>query len=138
MPRLAIIGLGLIGGSVGLAVKRAKLSELEVVGYDIERGVGGRARKLAAIDTEARSLAGAAEGAAIVMIATPILQARAVLEEIAPALGEGAVVTDTASTKREILRWAEELLHGHGSFIGGHPVAGKEQQGEAGADAAWM
>jgi prephenate dehydrogenase len=136
MPRLAIIGLGLIGGSLGLALKRAQLENLEVVGCDTEWGVAARARKLGAIDREARSAAEAAEGAAVVVVATPILQIRKVLEEIAPALGEGAVVTDTASTKREVLRWAEELLPPEVSFVGGHPIAGKETPGLDAADAS--
>ena len=136
MPRLAIIGLGLIGGSLGLALKRAQLEGLEVVGRDTEYGVAARARRLGAIDREARSAAEAAEGAAVVVVATPILQVRKVLEEIAPALGEGAVVTDTASTKREVLRWAEELLPPEVSFVGGHPIAGKETPGLDAADAS--
>ena len=136
MPRLVIIGLGLIGGSLGLALKRAQLEELEIVGHDAERGIAGRARKLGAIDREARQAASAVEGAALVIIATPILQVAKVLEEIAPALGEGTVVTDTASTKREVLRWAGELLPEEVAFVGGHPIAGKEQSGLDAADAS--
>jgi prephenate dehydrogenase len=136
MPRLAIIGLGLIGGSLGLALKRAQAKGLEIVGHDAEWGVNGRARKLGAIDHEARHPAEAVEGAAVIVIATPILQVTKVLEEIAPALGEGAVVTDTASTKREVVRWAEERLPAEVSFVGGHPIAGKEQSGLDAADAS--
>ncbi len=136
MPRVAIIGLGLIGGSIGLALKRADLPDLEIVGHDAEFGVNGRARKLGAIDKEARHPAQAAEGAALVIIATPILQVRPALEAIAPALGEGAVVTDTASTKSDVMRWAAELLPDDVSFIGGHPIAGKEMPGIDAADAA--
>ena len=136
MPRLAIIGLGLIGGSLGLALKRAQLKGLEIVGHDAEWGVNGRARKLGAIDREARHVAAAVEGAALVVIATPILHVRTVLEAMAPALSEGAVVTDTASTKRDVIRWAQELLPEGVSFVGGHPIAGKEQSGLAAADAA--
>ena len=136
MPRIAIIGLGLIGGSLGLALKRADLKELEIVGQDAEWGVNGRARKLGAIDKDARHPAAAVEGAALVVIATPILQMRQVLEQIAPELAEGAVVTDTGSTKRDVIRWADELLPDGVSFVGGHPIAGKEQTGLDGADEA--
>ena len=136
MPRLAIIGLGLIGGSLGLALKRAQLEGLEIVGHDAAWGVSGHARKLGAIDHDARNVAAAAEGAAVIVIATPILHVSQVLEELAPALGEGAVVTDTASTKREVLRWADEQLPEGASFVGGHPIAGKEQSGLDAADAA--
>jgi prephenate dehydrogenase len=136
MTRIAIIGLGLIGGSLGLALKRAAVAGLEIAGHDAEWGVNGRARKLGAIDTEARHPAEAVEGAALVVIATPILQVKPVLEQIAPELSEGAVVTDTASTKRDVLRWAEELLPEHVHFVGGHPVAGKETSGVDAAEAS--
>ena len=135
MPRLAIIGLGLIGASLGLAVKRAALESLEVVGHDVEFGVNGKARKLGAIDREARHPAQAVEGAALVVVAVPVLQMRTVFEQIAPALAEGAVVTDTASTKRDVLRWAAELLPDTVEFVGGHPIAGKETSGVEAADA---
>ncbi len=136
MPRLAIIGLGLIGGSLGLALKRAKLKDLEIVGFDLEWGVGSNARRKGVIDVEARSLAEVAEGAAVVVVATPISQMRRVFEEITASLGEGAVVTDTASTKLDVLRWARELLPEHVSFVGGHPIAGKETSGLDAADAS--
>jgi prephenate dehydrogenase len=135
LSRFAIIGLGLIGGSLGLALKRAELKDLEIVGHDAEWGRNGRARKLGAIDREARTAAQAVEGAAVVVIAAPILSMRDVFEQIAPALGDGAVVTDTASTKRDVVRWAQELLPEEVSFVGGHPIAGKETSGIDAADA---
>lgn len=135
MPRLAIIGLGLIGGSIGLALKRAGLSALEVVGHDLEFGVNGKARKAGAIDVEARHPAEAVERAAAVVLATPILQIPDILQQIAPALGDGAVVTDTASTKGQVMRWADDALPDGVSFVGGHPIAGKELGGLANADA---
>ena len=136
MPRLAIVGLGLIGGSLALALKRAALKDLEVVGFDLEYGTGGRARRSGVIDVESRSLAGVADGAAVIVVATPISEIRRVFEEIAPNLADGAVVTDTASTKRDVLRWAQELLPEGVSFVGGHPIAGKETSGLDAADAS--
>jgi prephenate dehydrogenase len=136
MPRLAIVGLGLIGGSLGLALKRADLKNLEIVGFDLEWGVGGQARRKGVIDVESRSLAGVGEGAAIVVIATPISEIKRVFEEIGPGLADGAVVTDTASTKGEVMRWAKELLPGRVNFVGGHPIAGKEKAGLDEADAS--
>ena len=133
--RIAIIGLGLIGGSLGLAVKGARLDNLEVVGYDGEWGVGPKAQRLGAIDRATRDARSAARDAALVVIATPVLAIREVMEEIAPALREGCVVTDTGSTKAEVLRWAGEVLPGHVDFVGGHPLAGKEQSGIQAADA---
>ncbi|MCI0777926.1 MAG: prephenate dehydrogenase/arogenate dehydrogenase family protein [Chloroflexi bacterium] len=136
MPRVAIIGLGLIGGSIGLALKRSKLPDLEIVGHDAEYGVNKDARKLGAIDKEARHPAEAAEGSALIVIATPILQVKPALEAIAPALASGAVVTDTASTKRDVMSWAADCLPKDVSFVGGHPIAGKETSGIKAAEAS--
>lgn len=133
--RIAIIGLGLIGGSLGLAIKAARPERIQVVGYDREWGVSPKAQRLGAIDKVARDVRSAASDAALVIIATPILAIRQVMEEVAPVLGEGCVVTDTGSTKAEVLRWAGEILPEHVEFVGGHPLAGKEQSGVQAADA---
>ena len=133
--RITIIGLGLIGGSLGLALKAAGLPDVEVVGHDRERGAESKARKMGAIDTAEHNLPRAVEGAGMVIIATPILAVREVLEQIAPDLREGAVVTDTASTKERVLEWAAQLLPPHVSFVGGHPMAGKETPGIDNAEA---
>ena len=135
MQRIAIIGLGLIGGSLGLAIKGARLEKVEVVGYDREWGVSPRAKRLGAIDRVAREPRSAASEAALVVIATPISAIREVMEEVAPVLMEGCVVTDTGSTKADVMRWAEETLPEHVHFVGGHPMAGKEQSGIQAADA---
>lgn len=71
----------------------------------------------------------------MVIIATPVLAVREVMQEIGGELGAGAVVTDTASTKAQVLRWAEELLPAGVSFVGGHPMAGKETTGIEHAEA---
>jgi len=133
--RITIIGLGLIGGSLGLALKAARLADVEVVGHDRERGAEAKARKMGAIDTAEHNLPRAVEGAGMVIIATPILAVREVLEQIAPDLREGCVVTDTASTKERVLEWAAGLMPPKVSFVGGHPMAGKETQGIDNAEA---
>jgi len=126
---MAIIGLGLMGGSLGLALRGAKIPGLEVVGYDVEPEVRGKARRLGAVDREASSPAEAVRGAGLVVLATPIMALPQVMEDIAPHLAEGAVVTDTASTKAVVMEWARRLLPQGVSFVGGHPMAGKETQG---------
>ena len=115
---------------------RAQLQGLDVAGFDREWGHTARARKVGAIDIEARHPADAVAGAAVIVVATPISQVRTAFEAIAQGLGEGAVVTDTASTKREVVRWASELLPEGVSFVGGHPMAGKEVSGLEAADAS--
>lgn len=121
---------------MGLALKRAGLEGLRIVGYEKEWGVGGKAVKAGAIDRSARDVASAVRDASMVVIATPILGIRAVMEEMAPELPEGCVVTDTGSTKTDVLAWAEELLPEHAHFVGGHPMAGKEKSGLAATEAS--
>jgi len=125
MERIAIIGTGLIGASIGLGLRDAKLSDVQVVGYDESGEALAQARKRGAIAVGERTLADAVRSARIVIVATPALAARSVLQEIAPLLDEGAIVTDTLSTKAEILRWAGEILPESVNYVGGHPMAGK-------------
>jgi len=133
--RITIIGLGLIGGSLGLALKAKGLDSLEIVGHDRDRAVEGRAAKLGAIDRGEHNLPRAVEQAQLVIIATPILAIREVMEQIAPYLPKGCVVTDTGSTKAQVMQWAEDLLPPNVHFVGGHPMAGKEKQGIEQAEA---
>ncbi len=134
--RAVIIGLGLIGGSIGLRLKAAELPGLEIIGSDIDRSSERAAKKSGAIDRGEHDLAKAVRDARLVIIAVPIAALRDVLTAIAPHLAEGAVVTDTASTKGDVMKWAAELLPESVSFVGGHPMAGKEQTGIDHADAA--
>ncbi len=124
--RITIIGLGLIGGSIGLALKQADWRQAEITGYARRRETASLARKLGAIDTVEFDLRKAARSADIIIIATPALATRDVFKQIAPELSDGSIVTDTASTKLQIMRWAQELLPLKINFIGGHPMAGKE------------
>ncbi len=127
--KITIIGTGLIGGSIGLALKAADLPGVEVVGHDRDHGVEVKAERMGAVDRPEHNLPRAVQGAGMVIIATPVLAVREVMEQIAPDLAEGAVVTDTASTKVHVMKWASEVLPSHVSFVGGHPMGGKETQG---------
>ena len=135
MGKLAIIGLGLVGGSMGLALDRSSAVKVEIVGYDRDHGVGQRALKAKAVQRLESSSELAARGANIVVIATPITAVKRVFEEIAPHLQAGTVVTDVASTKTEVLEWAQQLLPPDVHFVGGHPMAGKETAGVQAAEA---
>lgn len=132
--RVAIIGLGLIGGSLGLALRKAKAAQ-QVVGHDLGKGVSDRARKIGAIDVAYSTLADTVRGADLVIFATPVGAMRALLQNSAPYLMPGAVVTDVASTKAQVISWAEEFLPSTVSFVGGHPMAGKEVSGVEAGDA---
>jgi prephenate dehydrogenase len=125
MQRVTIIGTGLIGGSIGLGLKAGKVPDLEVVGFDESPDALSAARKKGAIDTAARNLDEAVAGARMVIIATPALAARGVLQDISDRLDAGTVVTDTLSTKADVMRWARDALPAHVSYVGGHPMAGK-------------
>jgi prephenate dehydrogenase len=132
-PKVAIVGLGLIGTSLGLALKAGGL-DAQVAGYDTDGGAARSAKKQGAIDVSASSPSDAVSGATLVLLAVPITAVRDALTAIAPHLAEGATVTDTASTKLDVQRWAAELLPEHASFVGGHPMAGKETPGAENAD----
>ncbi len=136
MATVSIIGLGLIGTSTGLALKQSKLEGIKVVGHDREPTNSKAAQKRGAVDVVEWNLPRTVSGADMVIIATPVLAIREVLGEIAPALPEECVVTDTGSTKAKVLQWAEEALPRGVSFVGGHPMAGKEGSGPEAADAA--
>ena len=127
--RITIVGTGLIGGSLGMAIRAAKLPGLEVVGHDANRGAANQAEKAGAIDRAEHNLPRAVSGASMVIIAVPVLAVREVMQQISPDLAEGAVVTDTTSTKARVMGWAKEMLPEHVSFVGGHPMAGKETGG---------
>jgi prephenate dehydrogenase len=132
--RVAIIGLGLIGGSIGLALHKAKAAQ-QITGYDLAKGISNQARKIGAIDQPYSALADAVRGAELVILATPVGAMRSLLQDVAAALSPGAVVTDVASTKVQVISWAEEYLPSSVAFVGGHPMTGKELSGVQAADA---
>ena len=139
MINITIIGMGLIGASLGMAIREANendapLGPTVVTGYDQNRRATGEARGRLAIDREARSLEDALRDAQLVITAVPVQSMHSLFSQIAPLLPNGAVVSDVASTKTQVLEWARELLPATVEFIGGHPMAGKEQSGAAAAD----
>ncbi len=139
MIRIAIIGLGLIGTSLGMALRNADPKEspighITITGFDRDPKVTREARGRLAIDREARTLAEAVHDAQIVVVATPVRAIRDVFSELASLLPNGTIVTDVASTKAIVCRWASELLPSTVTFIGGHPMAGREQSGPGAAD----
>jgi prephenate dehydrogenase len=129
LTRIAVLGVGLIGGSIGLAARQRL--EAEVVGYGRSQETLARAVELGALDRAAGSLAEACEGADAVFCAGPVgalpAQARAALA----ASGPETVVSDVGSTKGELVA----ALGGDERFIGGHPLAGAETAGVANARA---
>ena len=132
---VAIIGLGLIGGSIGLALRQGKKSGWEVVGYSRRQETVASALSLDAIERGETNLKDAVKQADFVIIATPVLTVKEIFSEIAPHLPSGCIVTDAASTKVQVVKWAEEILPPTVDFIGGHPMAGRETYGIQAAEA---
>ncbi|MFC1970070.1 prephenate dehydrogenase [Chloroflexota bacterium] len=127
--RVALIGLGLIGGSIGLSLKQLAKSGFDIVGYVRRPEVASTALSSGVVDKTETSLAKTVKEAELVIIATPVLTIKEILSQIAGHLPAGCVVTDTASTKAQVMQWAEEILPPTVDFIGGHPMAGKETYG---------
>ncbi len=129
MQQIGIIGLGLVGSSIGMGLRKWASADgkakVEIVGFDIDVSNERYAKnKLAAVDRTVNSLPAIAEACDLLIIATPVRAMRDVFEIIAPHVREGATITDTGSTKAEVLEWAKELLPATVNFVGGHPMAG--------------
>lgn len=125
--RIAIIGLGGIGASVGLALRHEALDSA-VIGYDTAPDTLDTALQLGAIDHPAESVASCA-GSDLIVIATPPMAVPAVFQQLAPHLRPDTVLTDVVSVKQPLLGWAQEFLPYPSRFVGGHPIAGTEQHG---------
>jgi prephenate dehydrogenase len=125
--RIAIIGLGGIGASVGLALQHAAL-DCVVMGYDFAPDALSDALQAGAIDHSAESVAACAD-ADLIVIATPPLSVPAIFQQLAPSLRPDTVLTDVVSVKLPVLRWAEQYLPDPSRFVGGHPIAGTEHHG---------
>ncbi len=131
--RVALLGVGLIGGSLGLALKR-HVPALTITGFDSPE-VLDLARERGAIDQKAASAEACVQDADLVILATPLGPALRLLTDIAPGIKAGAVVTDVGSVKNPITRHAQSVLPDHALFIGGHPMTGSEKTGISHADA---
>jgi prephenate dehydrogenase len=135
MQQVTIIGLGLIGGSIGMALRRwsaANDNALRIIGYDADMEKQNLAKNRGAVDGTAWNLGEAVRDADIVILATPVGAMKELFADIGPALKFEAIVTDTGSTKTNVLEWAK-ALPSTVSFVGGHPMAGKSESLE-GAD----
>jgi prephenate dehydrogenase len=121
--RIAVLGVGLIGGSIGLAARRRL--QAEVIGYDPDPATLERAVEAGVIDRGASTPAEACEGAEVVFCAAPIAGLPGLAASALEACGPDAVVTDVGSTKRDIVA----TLGSDERFIGGHPLAGAETSG---------
>jgi prephenate dehydrogenase len=135
IDRLAVIGTGLIGGSLARAL-RAAGAVTTIVGSDADPHNLDQALRLGVVDEIAPNAAEAVCGAQVVFISVPVCAIPGVVSEIAPFLAPGSVVTDGGSVKAAIVKECESLMAPGCSFLGGHPIAGTEHSGAAAAFAA--
>ena len=126
--RVAIVGIGLIGSSIARALKEHGVCREVVVG-DVSEANGKRAVELGLCVAAYTEVAKAVSGADIVVICTPISTYESIADAIAPALKQGAIVTDVGSVKQKAIEAVKPRLPKHARWIAGHPVAGTENSG---------
>ncbi len=130
-----VVGLGLIGGSMALAIKKAHPNAV-IIGYDVNENELKLARSLKVIDEIASSLEQGLRQADLIILATPVMQTEKILAEMPfSVLKENVIVTDVGSTKQRIVKHAKQLGKQGITFIGGHPMAGSHKSGVAAARA---
>jgi len=133
VAKLALIGVGLIGGSLAAALKQAG-TVAEIVGWS-PGDDAAVARALGLIDTASPSVEQAVQGADFVVVAAPVPAMPALFAQIRPVLGPNAVITDCGSTKRSVIDAARrELGDAFLRYVPGHPIAGSERSGPQAAD----
>ena len=133
--RVTLVGVGLIGGSLGMALRARGLAR-EVVGVTRAEAAVVRARQRGAIDRGGVDPAEGVDGADLVVLAVPPEHVVPMARRVIPHLRPGALLTDVASVKAEIVRSIDALVApmGQAAFVGGHPMAGNEGQGIDAAD----
>ena len=125
--RIAIIGLGLLGGSIGLAIK-AYLPDATTTGYDADPATRARAAERGLVQSICGSAASAVADAELVILCVPVGAMAAAAAELAGALPAGALISDVGSSKQSVAKALAEALPGH-AIIPAHPVAGTERSG---------
>jgi prephenate dehydrogenase len=136
MERVAILGTGLLGTSVGLALRAAGFDG-SIVGWNRSRGQAETARALGAIDSIGDDAIATAKAGQVVVLAVPIFATLDLSEQLSPVLSPGHLVTDVGSTKVQITDAADRLFNSpdRAGFLPGHPMAGKERGGAELGDA---
>ena len=130
--KVTIVGLGLIGGSLGMAIKKKKLAR--VIGLTSDESKAALAVKIGAVDYASTNLRGLMKDADVIFICYPIQHIISELRKIMPYVKKGAIITDVGSSKGMIVKEAEKISRKHIFFVGGHPMAGKEKTGLEHAD----
>jgi prephenate dehydrogenase len=133
--KVTIVGVGLLGGSLGLAIKRRRLAD-QVVGFVRRTASVAECKRLRAVDVATLDLQAAVRGADLIILCTPLAQMRPLVERMRRALSPGAIVTDVGSVKASVVRELQTLVGKAGAhFMGSHPMAGSERTGVSSARA---
>ncbi|MGB7581697.1 MAG: prephenate dehydrogenase/arogenate dehydrogenase family protein [Sedimentisphaerales bacterium] len=128
LRKITVIGLGLLGGSVGLAVSQS-LSGVKTAGFSHRASTRAKARRLKVVDEVFDDIKASVKDADLVILATPIGNFEDTFCQIADALPAGCIVTDVGSTKLMPHHWAAKCLPKNVHYVGSHPIAGSEQRG---------
>jgi prephenate dehydrogenase len=128
--RVTILGVGLLGGSVAMAIKR-RCRDCELVGYSRTQAKRDLAVSLGAVDRAAGSIDAACDGADVVVVASPVDQIAAMAILAADATRGDCLITDVGSTKATIVQAVSEHPQANGKFLAAHPIAGSEKTGVA-------
>lgn len=128
LRQVSVIGLGLLGGSVSLAV-RQRMPAIQVVGYSHRATTRRKAKTLGIATRVVGDLAAATATADLVILATPIFTFEQYFADLAAVVPPGCIVTDVGSTKLLPHQWAEQRLGSSARYVGSHPIAGSEQRG---------
>lgn len=125
MERITIVGIGPVGVSMALALKRAGLKNTEVVATSGDRQVLSVINKMNAVDKTESNLGTALRGAQMVILDVPLTETRELMEGIGPVLEDGAVVTDTSTSKGQVMKWADQYFPKTVSYVGGRALIKK-------------
>lgn len=128
LRQATVLGLGLLGGSISLAVLRS-FTRVKVVGYTHRPSTRDKARELAVASEVVDDICQSVSDSDLVILATPLCTFENIFVEIADALPSGCIVTDVGSTKELPHRWADKKLPKNVHYVGSHPIAGSEQRG---------
>lgn len=132
--RITILGVGLLGASFALALKKNRLCGT-ITGYGRNRGNLQRAKEREIIDSFESDPAAACRDADLIMLSTPVGSFLELIKTIAPALKKGAVLSDVGSVKGKLVREIEKIMPENVHYIGGHPIAGSDRSGIDSANA---
>ena len=134
--QITIVGLGLIGASMGLALRARHGNKITVIGYDSAQDAHNNASRIGAVDRSEWNLDDAVRGSEVVILAAPPNAVYDIFEACAPHFERGATIIDTSTSKRAITDWAEDLLPSTVDFVGIDPLIGAGFNGQKDAHQA--